>query len=127
MSPTFQAVTRSDNLTGLGNVPAFTLRHSVGAENGKGAGLSGCLGLWTSCVSRMNALSGRVSNDGIVGAGVCAGMAAASGVLADLGFTGILKAVMLGSSGATHSVNYSSCVARLKNCAQQVLVTTTFK
>jgi len=43
--PTFQAVTRSDNLHGLGNVPAFTLRHSVGAENGNGAGVSGRLGL----------------------------------------------------------------------------------
>lgn len=86
ISPTFQAVTRSDSFTGLGNVPAFTFRHSVGAENGKGAGLSGCLGLWTNCASRMNALSGRVSNEGIIGAGGCAGMLDAIGVLMAKGF-----------------------------------------
>jgi len=87
--PTFQAVTRSDNLMGLGNVPFFTLRHSVGAENGKGAGLLGCLGLWTRCASRMYALSGRVSNDGIVGVVDCAGMLAAIGVLGLAGFSDI--------------------------------------
>lgn len=81
-SPTFQHVTRSDNLMGLGKVPAFTLRHSVGAENGRGAGVVGRLGLWTSCASRMKALSGRVSNDGISTAGLmgCAGMLVDTGV-----------------------------------------------
>ena len=59
--PTFQAVTRSDSLIGLGNVPAFTMRQSVGAEKGRGAGVSGRLGLCTSCDSRMNALSGSAS------------------------------------------------------------------
>jgi hypothetical protein len=59
--PTFQAVTRSESLIGLGNVPAFTLRHRVGAEKGRGAGVSGLLGLRTSWDSRMNALSGRAS------------------------------------------------------------------
>ena len=47
-APTFQAVTLADNLNGAGNVPAATFRHSVGAENGSGAGLVGRLGLWTS-------------------------------------------------------------------------------
>ena len=56
---------RSDSLTGLGNVPAFTLRQSVGAENGSGAGRPGRLGLCTKCDSRMNALSGNSSNEGI--------------------------------------------------------------
>ena len=36
-SPTFQAVTRSDSFTGLGKVPAFTLRHKVGELKGRGA------------------------------------------------------------------------------------------
>ena len=60
-SPTVKAVTRSESLMGLGNVPAFTLRHSVGAEKGRGSGVSGRLGLCTSCASRMKALSGRAS------------------------------------------------------------------
>ena len=65
--PTFQAVTRWDNLTGAGNVPAFTLRHRVGAEKGSGAGVSGRFGLCTSCDSRMNALSGSASKtDGVI-------------------------------------------------------------
>jgi hypothetical protein len=81
IEPTFQAVTRSDNFTGFGKLPFFTLRQSVGAENGSGAGLSGCLGLWTSCASRMNAPSGSASNDGIVGDEDCAGMHDAIGVL----------------------------------------------
>ena len=42
-APTFQPVTRSDSLTGLGNVPAFTLRHKVGALKGSGAGVPGRL------------------------------------------------------------------------------------
>ena len=81
-APTFQQVTRSDSLMGLGNLPAATSRHNVGAENGRGAGVVGRLGLWTSCASRMKALSGRVSNDGIAAAGLwaCAGMVAAIGV-----------------------------------------------
>jgi hypothetical protein len=37
--PTLKAVTRWDNFTGLGNVPAFTLRHKVGALNGTTAAL----------------------------------------------------------------------------------------
>lgn len=41
ISPTFQAVTRSDSLMGFGNVPALTLRHKVGELNGKGAALFG--------------------------------------------------------------------------------------
>ena len=60
-SPTLKAVTRSESLMGFGNVPAFTLRHSVGAEKGRGAGVSGLLGLCTSCASRMKALSGSAS------------------------------------------------------------------
>ena len=70
-APTFHAVTLSDNLNGLGKVPAATLRHSVGAENGNGAGVVGRLGLWTSCASRMKALSGIKSNDGIAAIGFC--------------------------------------------------------
>lgn len=60
--PTFQAVTRSDSLIGFGKVPAFTLRHKVGALNGSGAVLVGRLALWTSCASRTYALSGSASN-----------------------------------------------------------------
>ena len=44
-SPTRHAVTLSDNLNGFGNVPAATFRHKVGAEKGRGAGLSGRFGL----------------------------------------------------------------------------------
>lgn len=61
-SLTFQAVTRALNLVGLGKVPAATLRHKVGALNGRGAGCSGRLGLSTNCASRTNALSGSASN-----------------------------------------------------------------
>lgn len=62
-SLTFHAVTRALNLVGLGNLPNFTMRHSVGAENGRGAmALSGLLGLRTSCASRSQAESGRASN-----------------------------------------------------------------
>lgn len=61
--PTCQAVTRALNLVGWGNLPALTMRHSVGAENGKGAtALQGHLGLRTSCDSRTHALSGSTSN-----------------------------------------------------------------
>lgn len=60
--PACHAVTRALNLVGLGNVPNFTMRHSVGAENGRGAmALSGLLGLRTSCASRSHALSGSAS------------------------------------------------------------------
>ena len=58
----FIIYTRSESFTGLGNVPALTLRHKVGALNGNGAGWSGLLGLWTSWLSRMKALSGSASN-----------------------------------------------------------------
>jgi hypothetical protein len=34
-SPTFQAVTRSDNLRGAGKVPRFTIRQTVAAEQAK--------------------------------------------------------------------------------------------
>jgi hypothetical protein len=77
--PTFQAVTRSDNLIGLGNVPAATLRQSVGALNGKGAGLSGRFGLRTSCDSRTNALSGSASNIDAWMVCFCAGVPGAIG------------------------------------------------
>ena len=79
--PTFQAVTRSESLIGLGNVPAFTLRHSVGAEKGKGAGVSGLLGLCTSWDSRMNALSGSASKTDWWMVDFCAWMLDAMGVL----------------------------------------------
>jgi hypothetical protein len=78
--PTFQAVTRSDSLIGLGNVPAFTLRHKVGAEKGRGAGVSGRFGLRTSWDSRMNALSGNASKTECVIEVFTAGMLAAIGV-----------------------------------------------
>lgn len=58
MSLHFHAVTRADSLAGAGNVPARTIRHSVGAENGSGAVLFGRLGLRTSCDSRNHALPG---------------------------------------------------------------------
>ena len=63
------------------------MRHSVGAENGNGAGVVGRLGLWTSCASRMKALSGIKSNDGITAVGFCGCnvMVAAIAVLAALG------------------------------------------
>lgn len=80
-SPTFHAVTRWDNLYGGGKVAAFTLRHKVGAENGSGAGVEGRLWLCTSCASRMNALSGSKSNDGIT----ATGWAGAAAVLAATG------------------------------------------
>jgi hypothetical protein len=67
MSPTRHAVTRFESFTGFGNVPSFTFLHSVGAEKGSGAGLSGHLGLCTNCDSRMKALSGSLSNEGIWG------------------------------------------------------------
>lgn len=61
-SLTFQQVTRSDSLIGLGKVPAATLRHNVGALNGRGATtLSAFFELRTNCDSRTNALSGRAS------------------------------------------------------------------
>jgi hypothetical protein len=82
-SLTLHPVTRWDNLTGAGNVPSFTLRQSVGALKGSGAGAPGRFGLCTSCDSRMNALSGRWSNDGIVGVDLCAGVLDAIGVLGD--------------------------------------------
>jgi hypothetical protein len=80
-SPTRQAVTRSDNLCGAGNVPAFTLRHKVGAEKGRGAGVSGRLGLCTIFDSRMNALSGRASKTEVWMVALAAGMLDATGVL----------------------------------------------
>lgn len=61
-APTFQAVTLTESLMGFGKVPSFTLRQRVGALKGKGAGVLGRLGLWTSWDSRMNALSGKTSN-----------------------------------------------------------------
>ena len=73
---------RCDNLNGAGNVPAATLRHSVGPENGSGAARSGRLGLRTRCDSRIRALSGSVSNDGMVSAG----FGACAGILAAIGF-----------------------------------------
>jgi hypothetical protein len=78
-APTLHAVTLADNLYGFGKVPAATLRQSVGALNGRGAGMVGRLGLWTSCASRMNALSGITSNDGVaaVGFGCFTGIGAA--------------------------------------------------
>jgi hypothetical protein len=84
-SLTFQHVTRSDNLMGLGKVPAATLRHRVGALNGNGAGCSGRLGLSTSCASRTNALSGSASNTECWIAGLCAGMLDAIGALGEVG------------------------------------------
>ncbi len=96
-APTCQAVTRSDNLMGLGNVPAFTLRHSVGALKGRGAGVSGRDGLWTSWDSRMNALSDSASNiEGLMGA-FCAGMLDAIGVLAGAGL-GDISVLLLSQS-----------------------------
>lgn len=86
MEPTFHAVIRSDNLTGFGNVPSFTLRHRVGALKGSGAGLSGHLGLRTNCDSRMKALSGNASKFGIAAmsrAGASAGVVVCIGSLRD--------------------------------------------
>lgn len=60
--PTCQAVTRALNLVGLGKVPTLTMRHKVGAENGKGAtALDGLLLLRTSSACRTMALSGSAS------------------------------------------------------------------
>ena len=54
------------------------MRHSVGAENGNGAGCFGRFGLWTNCASRINALSGSASKmDGVM-VGFCAGMLVAT-------------------------------------------------
>jgi NADPH-dependent curcumin reductase CurA len=70
-SLTFQQVTLSDNLIGLGNVPAATLRHNVGALNGRGAtALSAFFELRTSCDSRTIALSGNASKTGSSGESV---------------------------------------------------------
>ena len=63
------------SLWGLGNVPALTLRHKVGALNGRGAtSLSGFFALRTSCDSRSHALSGNLSNVACVDAVVAAGV-----------------------------------------------------
>jgi hypothetical protein len=91
-APTFQAVTRSESFDGLGNVPAFTLRQRVGALKGNGAGVDGRLGLCTSCASRMKALSGRASNEGIAAAErwTCNVVIAVIGVCFALGLDDIL-------------------------------------
>ena len=80
----------AESLTGAGNCPAATLRHSVVPEKGSGAGVFGRFRLCTSCDSRMNAPSGIRSNDGIgdvaaVGWGVCAVGGAAFGFCFALG------------------------------------------
>jgi len=62
-SPTFQQVTLVESLIGLGNWPFATKRQRVGAEKGKGAKLSGRFALFTSCDSRMKALSGSASKN----------------------------------------------------------------
>lgn len=49
------------------------LRVEVGAENGSGTAAPGLLGLGTNCASRINALSGRASNEGITAVAVGAG------------------------------------------------------
>ena len=85
-SPTIQAETLCDSFTGFGQVPFFTRRQSVGALNGKGAGVSGLFGLCTNCASRMNALSARASNEGMIDADLCAGMVDATSVLEALSF-----------------------------------------
>ena len=70
-------MTRALNFVGLGNLPSFTIRHNVGAENGRGAtSLSELLGLRTSCASRSQALSGSRSNTARAGAVVGAGAVA---------------------------------------------------
>ena len=61
-SETLHAVTLVESFTGLGKVPAATLRHNVAALNGRGAAYWGRLGSSTSCDSRINALSGSSSN-----------------------------------------------------------------
>lgn len=83
---------RSDNFNGFGKVPAFTLRHSVGPLKGKGAGHSGRFELCTSWDSRMNALSGSVSNEGMpaIGLLVSAGMIVAMGVCCALSFSDMI-------------------------------------
>ena len=96
MAPTFHAVTRSDNLTGFGNVPPFTLRHSVGALKGSGAGLSGRLELWTNCDSRMKALSGNSSKHGI--AAMCRAGASAGVVVCVCCLPGLVTRFDLGIS-----------------------------
>ena len=53
MSPTFQAVMRSDSFTGFGNWPTLHLRHKVADENGTTARTCGC---------RMKPVFGRLSN-----------------------------------------------------------------
>jgi hypothetical protein len=91
-APHFQAVTRADNLQGAGNLPAFTMRHNVGAENGNGAtALSGLFGLRTSCDSRSHALSGSESNTDCVGVVV-----AAAGASVAVGLVGALLTVVVG-------------------------------
>lgn len=62
--PTCQAVTPALNLVGLGNLPALTMRQSVGAEKGRGAKeLAALLLLRTSWDSRSQALSGSASKN----------------------------------------------------------------
>lgn len=57
-------MTRALSFVGLGNLPALTIRHNVGAEKGRGATmLAEVLVLRTSCDSRSHALSGNASND----------------------------------------------------------------
>jgi hypothetical protein len=80
-SPTRKAVIFAPSLIGWGKVPAFTLRHSVAPLKGSGAGRSGRLGLCTKHDSRMNALSGRVSNDGIPAVAVGIGAEMAPGIV----------------------------------------------
>jgi hypothetical protein len=80
--PACQAVTRVLNLVGLGNLPNFTMRQRVGAENGRGAiALSRFFGLRTNCVSRSQAESGSASKTDVWVVAFASGMVAASGVL----------------------------------------------
>lgn len=62
-------------------MPAFTLRHKVGPEKGRGTGVSGRLGLCTSCDSRMNALSGRASKTEVWMGALAAGITGATDFL----------------------------------------------
>ncbi len=90
---------------GLGKVPAATLRHNVGALNGRGATtLSAFFELRTSCDSRTNPLSGSASKtDWWMVAFATIMMLAAIGDLRVVSFLETEAVVMLNSKIATHS------------------------
>lgn len=66
-SPTRQAVTFRDSLTGAGKEPAWTMRHNVAALKARRAGRSRHPGRFTRSAARMKASSDSCSKDWLCG------------------------------------------------------------